>query len=271
MAKIKVTDLLNDFHRMADEHWAYEANAEEEYCVDCSGAFVWAFRQHGKSIPHGSNRIARTAVGDILPISEAKPGMAAFKALYPGAEKYELPAAYQDGGAYYDGDPCDYFHIGLVTEDGMHVLNARSTKDGFVTSTIYDGWSFCAYLTDVDYGDEPVEPEPVPAPVPKPAADMYRVVGGRLNLRESPAKHAPAIRSLGEGEIIQVIGGSASPEWAKVKAGRETGYVMAQYLEPLDGAVVVPGVGGEEYIAVPRSAWEVLLMAINAVKAAAEQ
>lgn len=265
MSKIKVNDLIKDFRRMAEEHWAYEAGAEEEYAVDCSGAFVWAYRQHGKSIPHGSNRIARTAVTGLHLVAEGnvQPGMAAFKGRYPGEAGYDLPGAYQPGGAYHDGDAVDYYHIGLVAEDGKHVLNARSTADGFVVSDIREGWSFVGFLNDVDYGEEPVEPEPVPDP--EPAAEEYRVTGGRLNLRSKPEKHAPAIRSLADGEIVTRI--AMDGEWMKVKAGRETGYAMAQYLEPVGGdsggAVVVPGDAGGEYITVPKEAWEALKTAFD--------
>lgn len=250
MAKIKMEALLADFQRMRDEHWAYEPNAEEEYAVDCSGAFVWAYRQHGKSIAHGSNRIARTAVGDILPISEAKPGMAAFKALEPGEGGYDLPDAYLPGGQYYNGDLRDYYHIGLVGADGLTVLNAKGKAYGFVESSITDGWDYVAYLTDVEYEEEP-----------QPTADEYRVTGGRLNLRSKPEKHAPAIRSLAEGEIVTRIADAG--EWLKVKAGRETGYAMKQYLEPVGGAVDAPGGGDEEYIKVPKSAWEGLKKAFD--------
>ena len=76
MSKIAVSDILGDFQRMLDEHWKYTAGASETGNVDCSGAFVWAHRQHGQRIYHGSNRIARTEIVELVPISAAKPGMA---------------------------------------------------------------------------------------------------------------------------------------------------------------------------------------------------
>ena len=65
---------------------------------DCSGAFVRAYKAHGLSIYHGSNRIAREYVVQLLPPSYAKPGMAAFKAYNPGDKYYALPSEYKPGG-----------------------------------------------------------------------------------------------------------------------------------------------------------------------------
>ena len=257
MAKIKVTELLADFEYMRDQHWAYEAGAEEEGKVDCSGAFVYAYRQHGKSIAHGSNRIARVYVANILPIKYAKPGMAAFKALEPWEEGYELPDDYKPGNAYYNGDTNDYYHIGLVGAGGDTVLNAKGTAYGFVESLISEGWDYAAYLLDVDYGEEP-------QPEPEPTADEYRVVGGRLNLRSKPEKKAPAIRSLADGEIVRRIADAG--EWMKVKAGRETGYAMKQYLEPVGGAGGDIIGGGGECVPVNKEKLYAAKMAIDAAK-----
>ena len=255
MAKIKVADLLADFRRMRDEHWAYADGAEEEGRVDCSGAFVWAYRQHGAKIYHGSNRIARVYVHELLPIEAAEPGMAAFKCRKPGDAYYNLPDAYQQGGEYYNGDLNDYYHIGLIDKDGVSVLNARSETDGFVDSPISQGWAYCAYMTDVEYDEEPM-------PDPESTATEYRVIGGRLNLRERPSKKSPAVRSLADGEIVTRIGDSG--EWMQVKAGREKGYALKEFLEHVGGSGGGSGGAGEEYITIPRSAWETLKKAIDA-------
>lgn len=252
MSKIKVNDLIKDFRRMAEEHWAYEAGAAEKGKVDCSGAFVYAYRQHGKSIYHGSNRIAREYVEELLPVSEAEPGMAAFKVRLPGENYYDLPAAYRQGGEHYDGDLRDYYHIGLVDEDCAHVLNAQSAATGFVSSPITQNWDYVAYLNDVDYsGAEPIDPT-------EPETEQYRVTGGKLNLRKQPDKQSPAVRSLADGEIVMKL--SETGEWMHVKAGRETGYCMMQFLVPVGGT----GGGDEECITVPKSVWEALKKAFDA-------
>ena len=78
--KIKASDLIAMFEKMEREHWAYEWGAAREGCVDCSGAFVYAFKAlGGPAIAHGSNTIARKHCGALVPASEAKPGYAMFR------------------------------------------------------------------------------------------------------------------------------------------------------------------------------------------------
>ena len=54
MPKIAASAILGDFQRMLDEHWKYTAGAAEAGNDDCSGAFVWSYRQHGQSIYHAA-------------------------------------------------------------------------------------------------------------------------------------------------------------------------------------------------------------------------
>ena len=58
--------------------------------------------------------MARVEVKELLPISQAKPGMIAFKKREPGEEGYNLPDDYLLGGSHYNGDLADYHHVGLV-------------------------------------------------------------------------------------------------------------------------------------------------------------
>ena len=153
MGKIPVKDLIAIFQQMYREHWSYVWGAAEKGCVDCSGAFVYAYRQFGQSIAHGSNTIARKYVVQLLPISEARPGMAAFKLKKPGESGYDLPAKFKKGGASYNGDLNDYYHIGLVDDDPKYVLNAQGTKAGFTRNKI-SAWGCVGYLKAVAYEQE---------------------------------------------------------------------------------------------------------------------
>ena len=151
MSKIKVADLLEELNVMLKEHWSYVWGSASKGCVDCSGALVYVFRKYGHSIYHGSNRIARVEVDELLPISQAKPGMVAFKARNPGDAKYALPSTYKSGGKNYNGDLRDFYHVGVVGQNGK-VLNAQSSSTGFVESPIKT-WTCVGYLKQVDYGD----------------------------------------------------------------------------------------------------------------------
>ena len=189
---------------------------------DCSGAFVRAYKAHGLSIYHGSNRIAREYVAQLLPPSYAKPGMAAFKAYNPGDKYYALPSEYKPGGKHYNGDLLDYYHIGLVDDDPAYVINAASTKSGVKRSKLADGWCAVGYLKAVNYN-------------PQEGTTMNKqmiVTGdGYLNLRAGPSKDAVSIGKLYPGDVLTVTQ-EFSDCWAFVNSSAGRGYVMEAYLAP---------------------------------------
>lgn len=252
---MKAQDLITIFHKMLDEHWAYEWGAAEKGKVDCAGAFVYAYQQYGKSIYHGSNRIARTEIVELLPISEAKPGMAAFKRREPGDKGYALPDGYKIGREHYNGDLNDYYHIGLVDDDPAWVLNAQSTATGFRRSRITDNWHFVGRLKQVDATEE------------KPM-QKFVVVGGALKLRKGAGTKYDVIKAIPNGETVEVIE-YVDSEWYKVRHGNETGYVMEKYLVPVTVNAPFPGLPpgeDEESITISKSAWESLKNAMKAIE-----
>lgn len=206
--------LITLFKRMLDEHWAYEWGAAREGCVDCSGAFVWAYRQLGASIEHGSNSIAHLRVGEYVPVTEAKPGYAVFK----------LRAWRDDsdngGNRWFGQQPGDVYHIGLMGDDGK-VLNAQSTKTGFVASDAA-GWAFAAPLKDVIYkeGD----------------GKMYgnatvSVTSGYLNIREGASTRSNVIAKATNGARVNIIREAGGTDWVfGVLASGEAGYMSSEYL-----------------------------------------
>lgn len=211
---IQANALIALFKRMLDEHWAYEWGAAREGCVDCSGAFVWAYRQLGASIEHGSNTIAHLRVGKYVPVSEAKPGYAVFK----------LRAWRDDsdngGNRWFGQQPGDVYHIGLIGDDGK-VLNAQSTKTGFVASDAA-GWAFAAPLKDVIYkeGD----------------GKMYgnatvNITSGYLNIREGASTRSKVIAKAGNGARVNIIRAAGGTGWifGALESG-EAGYMSSEYL-----------------------------------------
>lgn len=237
--KIPVASLISDFRRMLDEKWRYSWSAAEEGCVSCSGAFTWAYRQHGKTIYQGSNRIAREHVVKLIPTTEAirigsvRAGMAAIKMRAQGEKGYNLPDAYKPGGDHYNGDLGDYYHIGLVDTDCAHVLNAQSEATGFVSSNLDKTWDCVAYLTDVDYDGQEEE-----------GMTQARVTGGRLKLRQDPSSSAKVLDMIPDGSVVDVIGDSGS--WLRVAWAGKTGYCMADYLVMIDpGESPITDIGGQ--------------------------
>lgn len=196
---------------------------------DCSGAFVRAYRDYGLSIYHGSNRIAREYVSELLSPSCAKPGMAAFKAYRAGDKYYALPGEYKPGGKHYNGDLLDYYHIGLVDDDPQYVINAASTKSGVKRGKLADGWCAVGYLRAVDYtngGDEPVEQYIYKAIVDS-ANDKP------VNLRKSPSLIASRIAEVPDGTEVKVLS-EHDGDWAVIDTGTKTGYMMRKYLVPIN-------------------------------------
>lgn len=232
---IKASTLINLFQRMLDEHWAYELGAAREGCVDCSGAFVWAYKQLGATIEHGSNSIAHLRVGEYVPVSEAKPGYAVFK-LRTWRED-------DSGNRWFDQQSGDCYHIGLMGRDGR-VLNAQSTKTGFVASPASQNWAFAAPLKAVSYSDNAEGGETMFGN----ATVKTQKAGSYVNLREGASTRAAVIGKVYDGERVNVLREAGTTGWiyGKTQAGVE-GYMSADYIvEDTPGADDAEDGGGEE-------------------------
>lgn len=209
---IKASALISLFQRMLDEHWAYEWGAAREGCVDCSGAFVWAYKQLGASIEHGSNSIARLRVGEYVPVSEAKPGYAVFK--------LRVWRESDSGNHWFDQQPGDVYHIGLMGRNDK-ILNAQSVKTGFVASDT-KGWTFAAPLKDVIYkeGDGKVF-----------GNATVNITSGYLNIRDGASTRSKVIAKAENGTRVNIIREAGGTGWVfgTLESG-EAGYMFSKYL-----------------------------------------
>lgn len=213
--RIPANDLIKIFRQMYDEHWTYEYGAARKGCVDCSGAFVYAYRQFGLEIAHGSNAIARRYVSELQPVSKAKPGDAAFKIYTPESKSWNLPATYKDSH-----DQNDYYHIGLVDDTGEFVLNALGTKAGF-TRTPITKWSRVADLNAVVYADKPPISDGVAMLVSTPN-------GGKVNVRPTASTAKAAIDKLPNGYEVEIL--EDHGDWVLAQYRKE-GFICKKYLE----------------------------------------
>ena len=213
---IPAAELIADFQTMYSEHWAYEWGAARSGCVDCSGAFVYAYKLHGLSIAHGSNAIARNYVERLEPIADAIPGMAAFKARVPGQAGYDLPDKYRTSG-----DLRDFYHIGLVDETGKYVLNAKSTQAGFSRDPI-SKWSVVGRLKAVNYNNEEKGGDHMQMVVSCPAGETVR-------LRNSPSSGGAVVMKIKAGTIVSAedVG---NKDWLLVRYDGKSGYMMRKFL-----------------------------------------
>lgn len=241
MAKIPAAKLIASFRRMLDERWPYVAGGSDESGVDCSGAFVWAYRQEGKSIYHGSNRMAREEVETLYPVGSVQvvPGMAAFKHRTPLDAGYALPSGYQAGGSHYNGDLNDYYHVGLVDKDTTRVLNAQSASAGFVASDIGKGWTHVGYLKQADYGERG---EGVGVTCSDTAVTTAPS-GSTVNLRRSASKASALVERIPLGTTVTLRGPEMNG-WVPVRWGKKEGWVMAEFLRRDRGDQTVPAPEG---------------------------
>ena len=224
---ITAGNLIALFDRMYREHWSYVWGAAREGCVDCSGAFVWAYKQYGQSIYHGSNAIARNYTRGLLPVARAAPGMAAFKLRKPGAANYALPARYQGSG-----DLNDYYHIGLVDESGEYVLNAKSVSAGFSRDPL-SKWHAVAELSAVAYSEKEA--------VPMETMIVTCTPGEKVNLRQRPTTSSTYIDRIPNGTAVQA--GPPEDGWRAVVYNGKKGWMLDAFLRP--EAAPADGMDGE--------------------------
>ena len=214
---IRADALIRLFQQMHRERWAYVWGKAERGCVDCSGAFVYAFGQLGGKIAHGSNSIARRYVAELLPISAARPGMAAFKC------RAWMPD--DSGNQWYDKEPGDIYHIGLVDEDPGFVLNAKGAQSGFCRDrlTAKGGWDYVAYLSGVEYNSE-VKHMQAKVVLPQGAS------GTTVNARASANRSAKLLYRVPVGSTVEVL--SDQGEWCQIKWANESeAWMMSNYIE----------------------------------------
>lgn len=270
---LDVKYLISDFQEMYKCHVPYLSGGSNWYikdgkvigAVDCSGAFVWAYKQHNMSIYHGSNRIAREYVSQLFTVNDARkrgiliPGMAAFKVRVPGDKYYDLPAQ------YIGGDPKDYYHIGLVDEDTDYVLNAQSQKTGFARSKIGDGWAYVAFLKRIDYNYDQNTDEGDDAAMVQMMVTSEN--GAPVKMRRTASTSLPYLYSLPVGTIVQAVTGTDG-EWTEVYYKDTHGYIMSQFLIPLDDTADDGGSGASEEnvtITLPLSAATSLFTALQGI------
>lgn len=162
--KIKAADLVLLFLQALAEGWGYiwgksgqvwtQANQNAatrkmtvrygskwvgKIVADCSGLFVWAYKQLGAKIYHGSNTIWKKYTtdrkGKVSDLVTIRPGTAVFQ--------------------YRESDG-NRHHIGLYIGGGM-CIEAKGTAYGVVKSELAQ-WDEYGELTDVDYTGMPEEP-----------------------------------------------------------------------------------------------------------------
>lgn len=206
---------------------------------DCIGLIIGALALAGFKWPgvHGSNWAARNAMTTppgLCPTSPDRGGMflgeIVYKAREPGEAKYDLPDRYKESG-----DVRDYYHVGVVTcADPLCITHCTSVDGGIQRDDRQGNWKFGGRLKYVDYAEGGGD-----------VSDWAIVTaesGKTVNLRKAPDKKSAVIARVPVGTRVRVLAWTDAA-WRRVEANGKTGYMMAEYLRPIEGdgeTVTVP-------------------------------
>lgn len=257
MASIPVDGLIRAVESAMG--WPYVSpGSNDRRGIDCSGLLVYAYKQFGQSIYHGSNTIYRKYCRDCKPLTSVKqlrPGMAVFK------WNSNTPAKFADGLG-------DFQHVGVVTgTNPLRIVHASSAAGKVIADTKIGKWRYCGYLNAVDYGgdnmgilddlmqvisgkpqqtpattatDLPETGPSVPAGLSSPKGEdstgigYSRIVtassGSTVNVRERPG--GAKITALPVGSVVTALEGktdSSGVEWTRIEY-TQTGWMMSKFL-----------------------------------------
>ena len=207
---VKASDLIREFKRMIG--WKYEWGAAREGCVDCSGAFSYAYKRLGGYMYHGSNTMWRKYTTEKGKREEMTllPGMAVFKWK-------------KDGGPDSLGN---YYHVGCYVGNGL-VIEAQSKDTGVVVSEV-SKWPYSAQLKETKYDVQEGEAEAMAVE----CRAKVTTESGKLNLRKAP--NGALIIRIPRNEEIDVLKWDAAEGWALVVYNGKQGYASQEFLTRIE-------------------------------------
>lgn len=214
---------LIQVEEIAAEGPGYEHGHDgSDHMCDCIGLIIGAIRRAGGQWRgvHGTNYTARREVQkieEIINSGSLKPGEVVFKSYDPGQGGYKLPARYEPGGEYYNGDLRDYYHVGVVISTAPLRIRHMTTPCPKMDTSI-GKWKWHGWLKKISSGGEEK----------MKVSYRARVIGGALNLRKQMDTRSERITQIPDGATVQVM--EEQPEWCLVEYEGQTGYVLAKFL-----------------------------------------
>ena len=227
---------------IAAEEPRYEKGHDgSDALCDCIGLIIGAIRRAGGQWRglHGSNYAARRELTGkpqkIVSNSDLQTGDLVFKAYEPGQGGYNLPARYEPGGEYYNGDLLDYYHVGVVISvyplKIRHMTSPKPRIDNSIGKWAWRGW--CKKITK--------EAEPMEKKI---------VSGGNpdapINMREAGSTSSALVAQIPQGSEVDLLEGGGV--WNRISWKGHTGYVKSEFLHD-------PEESGEK-ISVPKAELE---------------
>ena len=210
-------------------------DGSDGYC-DCIGLIIGAVRRMGLKWTgiHGSNWAARkefVKLEKINSISDLKLGDVVLKGCAQGTSGWDLPSRYRKGGKYYNGDLTDYYHAGVVTSLSPFNITHMSSK--MTVDTKLGKWNYHGMLSLLAKAAGEASPVPTPSTSTDPGTGSLAIVvaesGSTVNLRRTPSLRGALIKRVPLGTSVTII--APGEEWATIKYGNTTGYMMAKFLD----------------------------------------
>lgn len=238
MGKLKISKMTQSAKEALG--WPYVSpGTNDSNGIDCSGLFVYMYRQQGARIYHGSNTIFHdycSSTGQLTSESQLKQGMAVFK----------LKAWTDDDkdNRWYGHEPGNLSHIGYVASvNPLQIIHASSAADKVTIDTSIKKWAYWGYLKDVDYGTTPSpdpspdpgpDPEPTPSPEPDPMwAKVYSKNGKHVHMRKAKSTSSDVVDNVPCGADVVVL--KYDPSWCYIaytdkRNATWYGYMMTSFL-----------------------------------------
>ena len=149
------------------------------------------------------------------------------KAREPGEANYALPDRYKDSG-----DLRDYYHVGVVTGvDPLEITHCTNVPGGIQRDSKIGNWRWGGKLKYVNYDEGGGQMEPIYQAKVHAEGNDYPV-----KMRAQARKNVKILAKIPQGTIVNVLGivGSDEGDWGFILYNGQTGYMMNQYLIPVN-------------------------------------
>lgn len=199
-----------------------------DFC-DCIGMVIGALWKAGLKWVgiHGSNYAARYrltgGIHKVNSVNDLQVGYLVFKG-NTNPKTAKLPRRYKKGGALYNGDLTDYYHVGVVTSINPLVIS-HMTSPTIKQDTKLGEWGYFGLCQYVDYGTPAPEPQPVPV---EETAVVWAASGKTVNLRKGADKRYSVIVRVPIGETVILV--ESGTIWSRVRYNNSTGWMMSEFL-----------------------------------------
>lgn len=235
---MKIQTFLGKVEEIANSKPSYKLGHDgSDGTCDCIGLIIGAIRRAGGRWPgtHGSNYAARNVMSKLIRQVDAasiERGWLVFKAHGPMDDGYALPDKYRAGGAEYNGDVMDYYHVGVVTS--IEPLNiTHCTKgggvDGVTVDTRQGDWRYAGPCALVTYAAHTDSPEGGDTSMETRRATVISQDGNPVKLRSTPSTDKRYLAKVPVGTQVEVM--QDAQGWAQVRLpSGQVGYMMSKFL-----------------------------------------